>query len=173
MRTSSRVISTAWKKRVDHREKREPQPARAEPAVCVGCGAIYRKRRWVQELAPELQSRASRAWAPPLRVVCPACRRKADGIASGYVELSGPFLAAHRAEIMALLAHEAERAAVDNPMGRIMKITRGRNATVTVTTSTEHLAQRLGRTVQRAFGGRTRYSFSHENKLTRVFWSRG
>jgi NMD protein affecting ribosome stability and mRNA decay len=172
MRPSPRVSNAPWKKRVDHVDKREPQPAVAEPVVCPGCGAIYVRRRWVKDLAPERQTRATRQWAPVRRAVCPACRQRAAGIASGVVEMSGSFLTTHRPEIMALLKHEAERAAADNPLGRIMKITRGRNATLTVTTTTERLAQRLGRALQRACKGRTRYSFSHENKLARVLWRR-
>ena len=171
MRPLTQAVNMSWKKRVDHREKREPQPAAAEPAVCTGCGAIYTKRRWVKDLAPERQVRASGRWAPARPAICPACRQQAAGIASGVVEISGSFLDAHRPEIMARLEHEAARAARDNPLGRIMRITRGRDATL-LTTTTEHLAQRLGRALQKAFRGRTLYSFSHENKLVRVRWRR-
>ena len=172
MRASPRASNAPWKKRVDHQDKREPQPAAAEPVVCPGCGAIYTRRRWVKDLAPDRQARASRHWAPARRAVCPACRQRTAGIASGVVEMSGSFLATHRPEILALLKHEAERAAAANPLGRIIKITRGHKATLTVTTTTERLAQRLGRALYRAYKGRTRYSFSHENKLARVWWRR-
>jgi hypothetical protein len=43
---------------------------------------------------------------------------------------------------------------------------------LTVTTTTEHLAQRLGGMLEKAFGGEVRYDFSHENKLARVSWHR-
>ena len=43
---------------------------------------------------------------------------------------------------------------------------------LTVTTTTEHLAQRLGHAVEKAFGGEVEYHFSHENKVTRVSWQR-
>jgi hypothetical protein len=39
-------------------------------------------------------------------------------------------------------------------------------------TTTEHLAQRLGRSMHKAFKGEVRYDFSHENKLAHVYWSR-
>jgi hypothetical protein len=45
-------------------------------------------------------------------------------------------------------------------------------AKLTVTTTTEHLAQRLGHAVEKAFGGNADYDFSHENKLARVSWRR-
>ena len=41
-----------------------------------------------------------------------------------------------------------------------------------ITTTTEHLAQRLGHALEKAFGGEVRYDFSHENKLARVYWQR-
>lgn len=43
---------------------------------------------------------------------------------------------------------------------------------VTVTTTTEHLAQRLGHALEKAFDGEVRYDFSHENKLAHVYWRR-
>ena len=71
-----------------------------------------------------------------------------------------------------LLRNEAERAAEDNPLARIMEWKRGDGHKLTVTTTTEHLAQRLGGALEKAFGGNTHYDFSHENKLARVNWQR-
>jgi hypothetical protein len=41
-----------------------------------------------------------------------------------------------------------------------------------VTTTTEHLAQRLGHALQKAYRGHVRFDFSHENKFARVYWHR-
>jgi hypothetical protein len=41
-----------------------------------------------------------------------------------------------------------------------------------ISTTTEHLAQRLGHALEKAFDGEVRYHFSHENKLARVYWHR-
>jgi hypothetical protein len=41
-----------------------------------------------------------------------------------------------------------------------------------VTTTTEHLVERLGRAVRRAFGGTIDYGFSHGNKFARATWRR-
>jgi hypothetical protein len=43
---------------------------------------------------------------------------------------------------------------------------------VVVTTTTPHLAQRLGHALEKAFSGRVHYDFSHENPLARVWWRR-
>ena len=42
-----------------------------------------------------------------------------------------------------------------------------------VTTTTEHLAIRLGQALEKAFDGKVLFGFSHENKLAHVWWHRG
>ena len=54
----------------------------------------------------------------------------------------------------------------------ILEWKRGNGHRLTVTTTTEHLAQRLGRALEKAFSGDVLYDFSHENKLARVKWRR-
>jgi hypothetical protein len=104
--------------------------------------------------------------------VCPACEQKRSGEPRGFVYLDGDFFVAHHEEIEQLLRNEAERAAEDNPLARIMEWKRGDGHKLTVTTTTEHLAQRLGHALEKAFGGIVHYDFSHENKLARVNWQR-
>jgi len=41
-----------------------------------------------------------------------------------------------------------------------------------LSTTTEHLAQRLGPALEKAYDGQLEYDFSHENKLARVTWQR-
>lgn len=112
------------------------------------------------------------AFRAPQYVVCPSCARQREGVPSGYVHLSGAFLAAHREELERLLHNEAARAAEDNPLARIMERKADEGGGWTVTTTTERLAQRLGHALEKAFDGEVRYDFSHENKLARVYWRR-
>jgi len=69
------------------------------------------------------------------------------------------------------LRNEAERGAQDNPLARIMAWESAEDELV-ISTTTEHLAQRLGHALEKAFDGLVRYDFSHENKLARVYWER-
>ncbi len=85
--------------------------------------------------------------------------------------LSGAFYREHSDEILRLLGNEAERAAEDNPLARIMAIQPEGDQTQ-VTTTTNHLVQRLGHAIDKAYGGEITYDFSHENHLTRVYWKR-
>jgi hypothetical protein len=92
-------------------------------------------------------------------------------VPSGFVYVKGEFSIKHRDEIGRLLRNEAERDAQDNPLARIMgwEVT---DDQLVIKTTTEHLAQRLGHALEKAFDGEVRYDFSHENKLARVYWER-
>jgi len=104
-------------------------------------------------------------------MLCQACRTRASGVPSGYLTAEGAFITYHLDEIERLLQNEADRAAQDNPLARIMSWDRGAGR-LALTTTTEHLAARLGHALQKAFDGSVTYGFSHENKVARVTWRR-
>lgn len=172
MRSPKKHTTQTYTKRVDHEAGSHHTPkAMAEPAVCQICGDVYADRRWSQPDAQRQSTKHPHFRAPKL-VVCPACQRQADKVPSGYVHLSGAFLTAHYDEITRLLHNEAARAAEDNPLARIIELQQEPDGQLTVTTTTEHLAQRLGHAVEKAYDGTVRYDFSHENKLAHVYWQR-
>lgn len=171
MRTKKPYTNATFTKRVD-REAGRHRPARgvSEPRVCEDCGAVYANRRWTAaDSAVGMERDKER---PAQMTICPACKQKSSGEPRGFVSLNGAFLSAHLDEIKQLLRNEAERAAEDNPLARILEWTNGEAQKLTVSTTTEHLAQRLGHALEKAFGGKTQYDFSHENKLARVRWQR-
>lgn len=143
----------------------------SEPAVCKECGAVYANRRW-----SAASSTSTKGWdthsRPTQITLCPACKQQRTGEPRGFVFLDGDFFGSHAEEIEQLLRNEAKRAAADNPLARAMEFKRGDGHKLTVSTTTEHLAQRLGHAVEKAFGGSVHYDFSHENKLARVSWRR-
>lgn len=172
MRSNKDYTNETWTKRVDHEAGRHrPLRAMAEPAVCKVCGDVYTDRRWSKPDA-ERQSVKHPHFRPAHTTVCPACRRQRDGAPSGYLHLEGAFLTAHYDEIERLLRNEAERTAEDNPTARIMDWEKDKKGRLTITTTTEHLVQRLGHALEKAFSGEVRYDFSHENKLAHVYWHR-
>jgi len=142
-----------------------------EPAVCTDCGAVYANRRWsTADLV--VGNKKHEDGRPVKTTLCPACKQKRTGEPRGFVFLDGAFFVDHQKEIKQLLQNEAERAAEDNPLARILEYKVGELHQLTVSTTTEHLAQRLGHTLEKAFGGSVHYDFSHENKLARVSWRR-
>ena len=98
--------------------------------------------------------------------------RTVHGVPGGFVHLDGAFVALHHDEIERLLLNEAERTAEDNPLARIMEWGKDEKGRLMISTTTEHLAQRLGHALKKAYDGEVRYDFSHENKLAHVWWHR-
>jgi NMD protein affecting ribosome stability and mRNA decay len=166
-----RYTNQTFTKRVDH-EGGLHRPARklAEPAACEKCGALYADGRWVDRDKAH-ESAQHENWRPSNRTTCPACKQIENHSVGGYVSISGEFLLGHRAEIENLVDNEAERAREDNPLSRIMT-RQDDSGRVIIETTTEHLAQRLGRALKKAFDGEVSYDFSHENKVARVTWHR-
>lgn len=172
MRGNKRYTNTTFTKRVDHEAGRHRTGrATREPGVCASCGAVYANRRWTVADAKRGNGEPTH-WRPARITTCPACVQMQGGAPSGYVYLEGAFLVAHRDDIESLLWNEAGRAAEDNPLARIMLWKENGEGKLTLSTTTEHLAQRLGRALEKAYDGKVEYDFSHENKLARVSWKR-
>lgn len=145
---------------------------------CPDCYAIYYRKRWVfPEMAHQrktqktkgIGTRAGKAVIVPHSYVCPACRKIRDGYAEGFIFINWPNWVAHKADVLNLIHNEEKRACHVNPLERIMAI-RERSGGVDIETTTEHLAQRLGDHLHRAFRGQIRYKWSHKDKLARVEW---
>lgn len=168
MKSTKKYTNLTFTKRVDHEAGHAPRARGNEPAICTECRAVLDKGRWALAEPTEIilfEERGAR------KTVCPACLQIRKGEPAGFVFLDGNFLAEHREEIENLLQNEADRAAENNPLARIMKWENA-GGKLTVTTTTEHFAQQLGNALNRAYGGDVRYDFSHENKLARVYWHR-
>ena len=137
-------------------------------AHCRQCRAIYHNKHWffdegkLKELAKAKKTEA---------VLCPACEKVRDHFASGYVKLSGHFLTAHREEILNLIRNEEKKAMGLNPLERIIEI-EGNGHGLVVSTTHERLAQRLGKSLKRAFSGEVEYRWSRGEKMARVSWNR-
>ena len=75
-----------------------------------------------------------------------------------------------RGEILRLLRNEEAQAREKNPLERIMRLAAAGDDWM-VETTTEKLAQRLGRSLRKARGGKVSYTWSHNNKFLRVVWA--
>jgi NMD protein affecting ribosome stability and mRNA decay len=145
---------------------REQLPPRLT-ARCSQCGAIYRHKRWQ---LPDTISLSPREWTRLLSVLCPGCRKMRDRYANGVVTLRWPKQEAARRVILNLIKHQEEWGRMGNPLERIISLeTKGDR--LTVSTTNERLAQRIGRALERAFHGKVAYQWSRENKLLRVQWA--
>jgi NMD protein affecting ribosome stability and mRNA decay len=140
-----------------------------EAAVCQVCRALYQGKRWFFD--DKLLNRL--AGTPKMReVTCPTCRKIEDRYAEGILTLSGEFLTQHRDEIVRLLESEAARVSKRNVMDRVIQMTAAGKDKLVVETTTEKLAQHLGRAVYRAYKGELNFNWGEPNRFVRVYWSR-
>jgi hypothetical protein len=141
----------------------------SNPVVCAGCGALFHKGRWSPKGVPREDLRL--AGAIDVRI-CPTCRREGSGLPHGFVHIDGDYTRAHRADIEALLHRDAAIAGRDNPLARVLDWGDDATGGILLTTTTEHLAIRLGHTLERRYQGHLLFGFSHENNLAHVWWHR-
>jgi len=140
----------------------------SETTVCKRCHAIYYNKRWY--LDEELYKRKA-SLKDTVRILCPACLKIKDRFPGGVVTLTGDFLHEHKEEIMNLIRNEEERARGFNPLERIMEVTK-KNKGMEITTTNEKLAQRIARSLERAYQGSVEYKWSSGTKLLRAEWER-
>ena len=132
-----------------------------DPVSCPKCGASYRKGRWSWADAP----------AGATRIKCPACRRIEANYPGGELTLKGPFLAAHRAEVLNLVMSREARARKDFPMQRIIDVVEVPEG-VRVTTTDGHLARSIALAVHEACKGDLDLHFEKDPAFVRAVWSR-
>ena len=171
MRSNKRYTNATFTHHPEPRNDLRTQEAPPEPIVCAGCGAVYEHKRWSKSAAARLRSK--KAGQPIAVRICAACMRRRSGLPHGFVHVDGGFVRTHRDDLVKLLQNEAARAAEDNPLAGIVAWNEdGHTDDILLTTTTEHLAIRLGRALEKAYDGRVLYGFSHENKLAHVWWHR-
>lgn len=172
MRTTKRYTNATFTRRVDHDGGAHRTPkSPPEPVLCAGCGSIYVNKHWTRDANARLRVAGSAGRPIDVRI-CSGCRRRSSGVPHGFVHVDGEFVAPHRDDILHLLHNEADRASEDNPLGQVLDWGDDGTGGLLVTTTTEHLAIRLGRALEKAFDGKLLFGFSHENKLAHVWWHR-
>lgn len=132
-----------------------------EPSVCSQCGAVFHKGRWTWEKRP----------AGAYETLCPACHRINDKYPKGMLTLSGPYLAANRAEILNLARNEEAREKKEHPLARIMAIEERPEGTV-ITTTDAHLPRRIGEALHRAYDGDFTFHYDEGEQFVRARWTR-
>jgi NMD protein affecting ribosome stability and mRNA decay len=140
-----------------YRESRKP----SEPAACPDCNAVFRDGRW--------------QWRTPVfgaaEHLCPACRRSRDAYPAGEISLSGPFLAEHRDEILALARNVEEKEKQNHPLERIMAVDEQADP-VRITTTGMHVARAIGAAIEHAYRGELTFHYEKGGDLLRMRWSR-
>lgn len=145
-----------------------PEAGLKEPAVCQGCQAVYRHKRW--QLDPALAASGGGGteftW-----VTCPACQKVAERYPEGILTLRGSYLWNHEQEIRNILDNAVTRFSSRNPLERIIGMQRSDDALVIETTDNK-LAEQLGRLLQKAHSGELQIDWQGTPVVCRVQWER-
>jgi NMD protein affecting ribosome stability and mRNA decay len=139
-----------------------------EPAICPGCRAVYRHKRWTLD-RQDYDRLANDAAVQ--RVRCPACRKIEDRYAEGYVTLRGAYFQAHEKEIRNMLKNEETKAMAKNPLERVISMEREGDE-LRIETTEEKLAEHLGRALNKAHQGDLTVTWSDDHAICRVTWQR-
>lgn len=146
-------------------EKGEDQPGLL---VCPRCHAISEIKRWFVDEAryQELRTRPE-----VLLVVCPGCRRIERQQYDGEVTLQSPLLAQNQEEALHLIQNTEDKARQDNPFSRLASV-EAEGDTIHVLTTTQWLAERIGKEFNKAFNGDLEIQRLPGEKFSRVRWQR-
>ena len=170
MAATAKRYSTTYKKKVDV-ERDMYLPRRSPKGIlwCTDCGAVYHRRRWTltppEEVRTRVESMAGLSFS-----LCPACHKIRDHYPSGELRVIGVG-AEEKEEVLRLLENREGKAREKNPLERILAV-QSEGPIWKIDTTTEKLAQHLGRALKKARGGRVTYKWSHNNKFVLVIWER-
>jgi len=137
--------------------------------ICPSCKAIYHNKRWQFNDDLEHEIRLNSHYEEKK---CPACRKIQDKYPMGFVFISGNFIDQHKDDILHTVKSEEKRAIDKNPLERIMEIEKKKKNHYKIKTTTDTLAQRIGKILHNSYKGDIEYKFSEDQKILRVFWSR-
>jgi len=165
MRPAVKKYNTLYKKGHVERDMYLPRLDPKGVIQCSGCGAFHHRRHWTLTPPGSFSSQIHSHL-----VFCPACRKILDRFPGGELTLRG-VEAGNRGEIARILRNEESRAREKNPLERIMRMDAA-NGGWRVETTTEKLAQRLGRSIKKAKGGKLALKWGHNNKPVRVRWQK-
>jgi NMD protein affecting ribosome stability and mRNA decay len=135
---------------------------------CATCHAVNVRGKWLPEkdAARELKKLKQ---SPGRSTHCPACRQMQEHYAMGVIELHGDRWKDKSEQVFETIEHTEQIARARNDQERVLWSRTFRGVTKIYVTLPE-LARMIGRTLQRAFKGKTEYVGSTEEPYIRVVW---
>lgn len=133
--------------------------------ACHDCGALFLRKTWRRDHKVTTRLYDGVIWRP-----CPACRQRERGDGLGKVVIPGAWAAANEDLIRRRIENVAARAEFTQPERRLVSIDRIDRALEVLTTS-QKLAHRVARELEKAFGGRATYAWSSPDGSLRAVWS--
>jgi len=136
---------------------------------CPRCGAVHDGHRWIPEPDENLRRLLAKQ-AHEVRL-CPGDRRLEKRQVEGIVTLKGSFMRQHLPEIKNLVGRVARDCRRRNVSSRIFETTE-EDGVLVIETTDEHLAERMGKEVEKAFKGKLEIKWQEKDTFARVVWQR-
>lgn len=141
---------------------RQPLPS-GGPLRCERCNAVYENKTW----------RVRRAsTAVPVGItwtLCPACSQQAEGEYFGRVSIPARLPEDIELAVRRRIWNVERRARHTQPERRLVGVERTR-AGLEVLTTSQKLAHRIARELEKAFGGRARYEWTDRERQLDATW---
>lgn len=136
--------------------------------VCPRCDAVYQNLRWTLDRALHEKLRMQKGVEKKL---CPGCERVHKKYIEGVVTLKGKFLVNHKKEVLNLVMRIARARRKTAVGARILNLF-DRAAEVEIQTTDRHLAERIGKELEKAFHGDMSIRWLKKEEFVRVAWKR-
>lgn len=153
-------------------EHRMPTPQAREPkaaggtTVCPVCLAFLREKRWHLGTGELREMEETSAFHTAL---CPSCAKLECGGYDAHMTLTSPVIARQREAIQNLIDHIEQDLHQDNPLVRVASVV-GAGEVIEITTITTFIAERIGKELQKAYGGQLDVKKPHGKGVLRVSW---
>lgn len=162
-----RARTLAQRRTRSHQAPVAHAPASAPDLTCCDrCGLVFFRKTWRRARPRTARALlARRRWG-----ICPACRQAQTGEAFGRVLLEGELTAGVKRELVRRIRNVCRRAAFTQPERRLLALRRTGGGLEVLTTS-QKLAHRIAREVEKAFGGRASYAWSDADGRLLARWA--
>jgi hypothetical protein len=130
---------------------------------CPRCELIFQNGVWKRGI---LASKHELHWK-----LCPACLQIRDNQIGGTIMCTGSFMRNHRQDILNRISNVARQTSEGHPLERIISTKESKNEIVIHATN-EHLIARIGKALERDFGGTLELRYATEDKYATARWHR-
>lgn len=132
--------------------------------VCKTCGIYLTGKHWTHPT----EAKAVKEGAQVIFTLCPACRMAKDGGFAGELVLKD-FPGERKHMMLETIKNSGNQAFRQNPLHRVLNVTESKSQ-IRVLTTENQLAVRLGKEVERAFGGNLEIHWSKDDEPVYVVW---
>lgn len=142
-----------------------PPVAAGATTMCERCGAVYERKTWRAGERTRKANLVGIGWT-----LCPACAGMEEGEYFGRLRVLAPLDPELESAVRRRIWNVESRARHTQPERRVVRIER-LPAGLEILTTSNKLAHRVARELEKAFGGRARYRWSGDEGSLDATWT--